>query len=267
MAQPASGSWLSVVGAVIALVAGHLLLKYGIKPPIPSNLLYAYTMIIAIALYVYLASDTARWHRFTTPLSRLFLARETRSARGVVFVLFPLAVGWLVYAWGGGSSQLPAEQRTIHPTPPSQITVRGKTLALVGLENPLRKEPDKLPQYLTEGKAIYFKNCFFCHGDNLDGAGHFSQGFIPPPANFVDPGTIAQLQESFVFWRISKGGPGLPPESHPWNSAMPIWENFLTEEEIWKVILYIYEGAGQAPRTWEAHQAQARESSRGHEGQ
>jgi hypothetical protein len=34
---------------------------------------------------------------------------------------------------------------------------------------------------------------------------------------------------------------------------MPVWEDFLTEEDIWKVILYIYEGAGQAPRTWEAH--------------
>ena len=100
---------------------------------------------------------------------------------------------------------------------------------------------------------VYFQNCFPCHGDNLDGAGQFALGFIPPPANFVDVGTIAQLQESYVFWRIAKGGPGLPPESHPWNSAMPVWENFLSEEEIWKVILYIYAGAGQAPRTWESH--------------
>jgi hypothetical protein len=32
---------------------------------------------------------------------------------------------------------------------------------------------------------------------------------------------------------------------------MPVWENFLSEEDIWKVILYIYAGAGQSPRTWE----------------
>jgi mono/diheme cytochrome c family protein len=242
-----------VLGAIVVLIAGHLALKYGIKPPIPSNLLYAYTVIIAIAIYVYLASSSERWQSFATPLSRLFAARETRIARGVIFVLLPLSVGWLVYAWGGGSPQLPAELRTIHPTPPGQITVRGKSFNLIGLENPLRKEPDKLAHYADEGKVIYFQNCFPCHGDNLDGTGQFAHGFIPSPANFVDVGTIAQLQESYVFWRIAKGGPGLPPESHPWNSAMPIWENFLTEEEIWKVILYIYAGAGQSPRTWEGH--------------
>jgi mono/diheme cytochrome c family protein len=253
MAQQSSGSWWSVVGAVVVLIAGHLALKYGIQPPIPSNLLFAYTAIIGIAIYVYLASNTARWESFRTPVSRLFVARETRIARGVIFVLLPLSVGWLVYAWGGGAPQLPAELRTIHPTPPGQVTVRGKSFNLIGLENPLRKEPDKMAQYIDEGKVIYFQNCFFCHGDNLDGGGHFAQGFIPPPANFVDTGTIAQLQESYVFWRIAKGGPGLPPESHPWNSAMPIWENFLSEEDIWKVVLYIYAGSGQAPRTWEGH--------------
>jgi hypothetical protein len=65
MAQQPSGSWWTVVGAIVALIAGHLALKYGIKPPIPSNLLYAYTIIIGIAIYVYLASNTARWESFS----------------------------------------------------------------------------------------------------------------------------------------------------------------------------------------------------------
>ena len=76
----------------------------------------------------------------------------------------------------------------------------------------------------------------YCHGDNLDGKGHFAHGFNPPPANFVDPGTIAMLQEAYLFWRIAKGGPGLPKESTPWNSVMPAWEDRLTEEQIWQVI-------------------------------
>jgi mono/diheme cytochrome c family protein len=251
MAQQASGSWWSVLGAIVALIAGHLALKYGIKPPIPSNLLYAYTVIIGIAIYVYLSSNTARWQSFTAPLGRLFVARETRIARGINFVLLPLSVGWLVYAWGGGSPQLPAELRTIHPTPPGQITVRGKSFNLIGLENPLRKEPDKLAQHTDEGKVIYYQNCFFCHGDNLDGKGHFAAGFNPPPANFQDPGTIAMLQEAYLFWRIAKGGPGLPNEGAPWNSSMPAWEDFLTEEEIWAVIIFLYQQSGRSPRTWE----------------
>ncbi|HKZ75863.1 MAG TPA: c-type cytochrome, partial [Actinomycetota bacterium] len=89
----------------------------------------------------------------------------------------------------------------------------------------------------------------------LDGGGHFAHGFNPAPANFVDPGTIAQLSEGYLFWRIAKGGPGLPKESAPWNSAMPAWEDRLTEEEIWQVIYYLYATTGVPPRRMDASHA------------
>ena len=54
-----------------------------------------------------------------------------------------------------------------------------------------------------------------------------------------------------MFWRIAKGGPGLPKEGAPWNSAMPVWEDMLTAEEIWAVIIFLYEQTGFSPRTWE----------------
>jgi len=54
-----------------------------------------------------------------------------------------------------------------------------------------------------------------------------------------------------VFWRIAKGGVGLPNEGTPWNSAMPAWEDFLTEDEIWAVTIFLYEQANKTPRTWE----------------
>ena len=49
-----------------------------------------------------------------------------------------------------------------------------------------------------------------------------------------------------MFWRIAKGGPGLPREGTPWNSAMPAWEDLLTEDEIWAVIIFLYEQTGLA---------------------
>jgi mono/diheme cytochrome c family protein len=33
---------------------------------------------------------------------------------------------------------------------------------------------------------------------------------------------------------------------------MPPWEDRLTEEQIWQVIIYLYEATGQQPRRWEA---------------
>ena len=70
----------------------------------------------------------------------------------------------------------------------------------------------------------------------------------PLPANFRDSGTIAQLEETYVFWRIATGGPGLPDGATPWNSSMPVWQDFLTEEEIWQVVAYIYDASGYTPR-------------------
>ena len=78
---------------------------------------------------------------------------------------------------------------------------------------------------------------------NFDGKGPAAPGFNPPPANFTDPTTIAMLQESYLFWRIKKGGVGLPIEGMPWKSAMPRWELELSDEEIWKIIMGEYDGA------------------------
>ena len=102
-----------------------------------------------------------------------------------------------------------------------------------------------------EGKRVYYQNCLPCHGDGLDGNGHYAHGFTPRPLPFTGSGTIAQLTESFVFWRVAKGGPGLPREGAPWNSAMPAWEDILTADEIWAVIVFLYEQTGATPRTWE----------------
>jgi hypothetical protein len=32
---------------------------------------------------------------------------------------------------------------------------------------------------------------------------------------------------------------------------MPAWEEFLTEDEIWAVIIFLYDQADKTPRTWE----------------
>src|SRR3989442_9396580 len=119
------------------------------------------------------------------------------------------------------------------------------------LVSPDRKDQASFKKHVAAGAEIYIRNCVYCHGDNLDGKGHFAYGFNPPPANFQDPGTIAMLQEAYLFWRIAKGGPGLPKESTPWNSVMPAWEDRLTEEQIWEAIIYLYDATGQHPRRWE----------------
>jgi len=166
-------------------------------------------------------------------------------------VAIPLLVGFGAFNQVRPSVAAPPSLRSIHPAPPGQIDFQGETMQLSGLENPLRST-GSLEEHYDEGKRVYYQNCLACHGDALDGQGHYAAAFNPAPLSFRDVGTIAQLTESFVFWRIAKGGPGLPNEGAPWNSAMPAWEDFLTADEIWAVIIFLYEQSGFEPRRWEA---------------
>jgi hypothetical protein len=188
------------------------------------------------------------------PIKALVEDPSNKIIRNVVFVILPLLAGYYTYTNMLPSFEAPIELRTIHPAPPSKFTAFGKSFNLSTLENPYRKyekeDPTKFRELIKDGGEIYIKNCQYCHGDKLDGKGQYASGLNPTPLNFQDIGTIAQLQESFLFWRISTGGPGLPAEAAPWISSMPVWENFLTEEEVWKVILFIYDYTNRQPRSW-----------------
>ena len=246
-------SWLRsrFTQAVLVLVAAFVILKYGIRPPAPWSVLTLYMSIILLAVLVYVSSDSDSWREFLRPIVTTLVRPERRVLRLVLIIAIPLLLGYYAYTQAAAKPQAPPELRAVHPAPPASIQFRGKEITIAGFDNPLRKDPAAFKQHVAAGAAIYIRNCVYCHGDNLDGRGHFAPGFNPPPANFQDPGTIAMLQEAFLFWRIAKGGPGLPRESTPWNSVMPPWEDRLTEEQIWQVIMFLYDFTGQQPRRWE----------------
>jgi mono/diheme cytochrome c family protein len=221
--------------AVAIFVAAFVLLRFGIRPPAPWSVLSLYLFIIGLALLIFVSTDP-----------------RYRLVRSVIVVAVPLLLGYYAYTQAAARPQAPPELRAVHPAPPASIQFRGKEINISGFENPLRKDAAAMKKHVAAGGEIYIRNCVYCHGDNLAGKGHFAYGFNPPPANFEDPGTIAMLQEAYLFWRIAKGGPGLPKESTPWNSVMPSWEDRLTEEQIWQVIMYLYDATGQQPRRWEA---------------
>ena len=243
---------LSIFSKAIILVAVcYIGLAYGIRPPLPGSILYLYMALIIIGILSQIGVEDEKLREFARPIVELLADKDKARSRLVVFTLLPLTVAFVVYSSTSVSSNPPAELRTVHPAPPATIQFRGRDLDLAELENPLRHDVEDFDRHVEVGRAIYYQNCHFCHGDDLDGDGMFAHAFNPPPADFRDIGTIAMLQESFVFWRVSKGGPGLPAISAPWSSAMPAWEELLTEEEIWQVIIFIYEATGQVPRTWE----------------
>lgn len=251
-----------LVQAVLVVVATYLVFRFGIRPPAPWSVVKLYMAVVLLAVFVYVSSDSDSWRAFLSPIQSTLVDEGKRPIRNALMVLLPILVGVYAYTQAAQGTAEPVELRAVHPAPPASITFRGKTIDIQGLDNPLRKDTANYEKYVAEGATIYIKNCVFCHGDLLDGDGHFAHAFNPPPANFMDPGTIAMLQEGFLFWRIAKGGVGLPKESTPWNSVMPAWEDRLTEDEIWKVIMYLYDATGYQPRRWETHASVAPAPSR-----
>ena len=238
--------------------------KFVLYPPIPWTLFITYMVMWAIGTFLYVSQDPETFREFRAPIVKTIVG-EYKLARIIVFTALPILVGFATYNTIYPSFQEPVELRTVHPAPPATTKVHGKTYPLESTNNPFRIDEqdnykDSFPfldaekheymKYVTEGGTIFFQNCHYCHGDQLNGLGMFSHVFNPTPANFIDPGTIAMLQEAFLFWRVSKGGPGLPNESTPWSSAMPPWEEHLKTEEIWKVILFEYWYTGWHPRTF-----------------
>ena len=223
--------------------------------PIPASLMVMYMFfVIAGVLMVFTFTEEGA-DQLVAPIRALVEDPGRKKIRNVVFLFVPLLAAAVVYYKMQPSLDAPLELRSIHPAPPSSVKIFGKRFDLTKLENPYRKlekeDPEKFRELVAEGASVYIQNCQYCHGDKLDGNGPYARGLNPVPLNFQDVGTIAQLQESFLFWRIATGGPGLPKEATPWISSMPVWQNFLSEEEIWQVILYLYDYTGRRPRSWE----------------
>ena len=251
--------------AGVVWFTGFYFYEFVLRPHVPWTLQITYMMLWTIGTFLFVSQDAQTFKNFRAPFVKVVIG-EYKFTRILVFSLMPLLVGFATYKSLIPKFAEPVELRTVHPAPPNSTKVHGKTYALEEVQNPFRIDEqdnykDSFPfldadkqeymKYVTEGGTVFFQNCHYCHGDQLNGLGMFSHVFNPTPANFVDPGTIAMLQESFLFWRVSKGGPGLPNESTPWSSAMPPWEEHLTTDQIWKVILFEYWYTGWHPRTFE----------------
>ncbi len=128
-----------------------------------------------------------------------------------------------VLNWAPG--EYPPLVPIVTPTP-------GPTPTPIPPEEILKSIPFPMPPsdaILAEGKTIYDKNCAACHGTGLAGDGPGSAGTAKPPRNFTDCTAMAQLGFLLHHDALMNGRP---------QNGMPAWGKKLSNEEIWKVIMY-----------------------------
>jgi Cytochrome C oxidase, cbb3-type, subunit III len=236
-------------------VGMYVALRYGFVTPIPESALHIFMSITVLALFAYATSSRERARATYEPILAFVTESRFTLPLALVAAAIPGVVAWSVYQGLQQPLQPPYFGRTVHPSPPAEISSHSEKIDLARAVNPFRNlektDATAFRQHVENGRRVYYSNCFFCHGDDLGGAGMYAHGLSPVPANFLDSGVLPMFQETFFFWRIAKGGPGMPDEGAPGDSAMPEWERMLTNEQMWDVILFLYDDTGYRPRTFE----------------
>jgi mono/diheme cytochrome c family protein len=98
---------------------------------------------------------------------------------------------------------------------------------------------ETLETAVDKGADVYQSYCFGCHGPNQDGNGVNAASLNPKPRNLRDAPFMQAMSYQRIYTSVHKGVPG---------TAMPRWENSLTETQMKNVIGYVLSlSAPQAP--------------------
>jgi mono/diheme cytochrome c family protein len=97
-------------------------------------------------------------------------------------------------------------------------------------ENPLTPSGE----VLAAGRSLYEGGaepaCTLCHGPSGDGRGPLATQFDPRPRNFACAQTVRGIPDGQLFWIVRNGSPG---------TAMPAFEDELSEEQTWQLVAYL----------------------------
>jgi mono/diheme cytochrome c family protein len=97
-----------------------------------------------------------------------------------------------------------------------------------GLSNPLEATEDNI----KKGKELYRTRCSMCHGEKGLGDVPAGRALSPPASNIAVVAGISEVTDAYLFWTISEGGVNL-------KTLMPSFKDKLSEEDRWRVILYV----------------------------
>lgn len=152
------------------------------------------------------------------------------SQAAAILVLALLAVRGLgAWPWTRDMIVQPALQpllRLFLPAPNSialgQEPVMSREVAAQKLHNPFSATPARLDR----GKQLFMTYCAVCHDPLGKGHGPVAQGALQP-SDLTSPAVQAR-SDGYLYGTIRNGGP-----------TMPRYEESLTPEERWLVVLYV----------------------------
>src|SRR5881392_4378930 len=143
--------------SVAIMVAAYVVVEWIIpilpgSAIVPKSVVLQYMVTVLVGVLIYVSDNEQRWTTFKDPINAVLVEPRLRVVRSVLLVVVTVLVGLVAYGQVTTTVAAPPNLRSIHPAPPTEITVRGKSITLTGLENPLRQHPESLPAYLTRSE-------------------------------------------------------------------------------------------------------------------
>jgi len=89
---------------------------------------------------------------------------------------------------------------------------------------------ENLEHAIDKGATVYQTYCIGCHGQNQDGNGVNAASLNPKPRNLRDAPFMQAMSYQRIYTSVHKGVPG---------TAMPRWENTLSEPQMKEAIAYV----------------------------
>ena len=108
---------------------------------------------------------------------------------------------------------------------------QGISVVYRGARNPL--SPDA--KTISEGQTLYQDNCASCHGPTGMGDGEVAKSLNPSPALLAYMIQMPMAVDEYMLWSVSDGG-------EAFGTAMPAFKDVLTNDEIWKIVTYMWAG-------------------------
>jgi mono/diheme cytochrome c family protein len=158
------------------------------------------------------------------------------------FVLGPLIAGIVVSLglWPWRATSMPPKWEDTFAT-------RSLHAAVAREAKDLRAPTSSSDETLRAGMKIYRTNCAGCHGDFGQPSTWGAQGFYPRVPQFPKDPTVLRSEEIFL---IARNGIRY--------SGMGAWKDLMSEEETWKVALFLNKMQSLPPAVkseWEARGA------------
>ena len=147
---------------------------------------------------------------------------------------------------GGQSQPNSTNQTEPKPAAQPQTSPAAQDFSKNTWDIPADADKTKNPVPVTEesiakGKELFMNktgNCIFCHGETGSGNKANLAKLRRVPADLSDSKRMPKLSDGEIFWKITKGIPGI----------MPSREKQLTEEERWHVVNFVRTLAKEKPK-------------------